>query len=49
MGGQVGLQSLMWYLTRQRATPVILTNTDAQPLEPMSQALQSIVLEDLGA
>ena len=39
----------MWYLIRQRATLVILANAGAQPLEPMPQALQGIVLEHLGA
>lgn len=48
-GGQVGFQSLMWYLTKQGATLVVLTNTDARPLDPVSQSLQRIVLEHLAA
>ncbi len=48
-GGIPGFQSAMWYLAKQRATLVILTNTDAVSLDPAYQSLQRIVLEYLGA
>ena len=48
-GGMPGFQSGMWHLSKQRATLVILTNTDAVLLDPAYQSLQRIVLEHLGA
>ena len=45
----VALSKQRWYLTRQRATLVVLANTDAQPLDPVSESLQRVVLEHQGA